>query len=132
MKKGDKEVFRELCDQYFDQFFRYIIRSVKSKRLAEQILKESLIDIWHDRACLNAKVSFKDHLLRSVETRIFEVLFNASENEFLEDEIWQYIEKMQYADDTTAADTDQDPILKVIQNNLLQLQLLNELATTRR
>ncbi|TRX61190.1 hypothetical protein FNH22_03805 [Fulvivirga sp. M361] len=131
LKRGDQEVYRKLCTQHFDQFYRYILNSVKSKRLAEQILEEAYIEIWQNRASLDVSVSFKDQLLKLVEASVFEILFNAGANEFLEDEIWQYIEKAQNTEAATA-DTDQDPILKVIQNNILQNQLLNELATTRR
>lgn len=132
LAKGDAEVYKKLCSQHFDQFFRYVLSSVKSRRLAEQILEASLIEMWENRASLDVSVSFKEHLLRSVEGRIIEVLLNASASEFLEDEIWQYIEKVQHSTEDSFADAEQDPILKVIQNNILQNQLLNELATTRR
>lgn len=146
LQEGNRNAYRQLCSQCFDQLFRYVQGSVKSRQLTEMILEDAFIEIWQKKASLNIEVAFKDQLLLIVESMIIEVLCNsATMSEFLKDEvekpclsikeeIWRWIRKLQEITIVEIFTThkDKEPVLKVIQNNRLQHQLLHQLATTRR
>lgn len=126
---GDQQAYRELCLLHFDQLLTYALNALKSTPLAESVIEEALIQTWRERQLINPGVSFYSHLFKIVKTCVFNILQSAINDE-TEEEIWYYLEKSLNKEDQLVHNKEEDPIIKAIQNRMLQQKLVHKLTTT--
>lgn len=133
LQHGDQRVFRELCEKHYAQFFRYTVSALKSRQLAASVLEEACLEIWKSRHNLNPNVSFCIQLFKVVESRVLAILESIVADERLEEEIRNHIGANHISVKNEATpDKEQSSLIEAIQNEILQQQLLHELASTRR
>lgn len=129
---GDQEVYWELFDTYYEQHLRYALNALKSTSLAESVLEQVFELLWEQRTLLDSTLTLEHQLSEIVEHKVFEVLRSVNANSSLREAIWEAIRNTQNLEDDLLLPVERNSVLKVIHNNILQQQLLHQLATTRR
>lgn len=66
VKEGDRLAFELLFKLYYSQLIRFARVYVKSTDLGEEVVHETFIKIWENRAVLDESQSIKAYLYRSV------------------------------------------------------------------
>ncbi len=64
IKKGNREAFTYLFDNYYDALYRYIFSFTKDTQQTEDIVQDAMITIWNNRRNINTKQSLKSYLYR--------------------------------------------------------------------
>ena len=132
LMEGDQDVFMELFNEYYDQLRQYALQMLKTTATAEAILDKTFNTFWDQRQALDPSRSLEEQLLELVVEQVLKVLLKTSADPSLKAEVWKCIKKIQHREIDILPPVERNSVLKVIHNNLLQQQLLNELATTRR
>ena len=132
LQYGDRKVYRQLCEKHFKQFLNYALKGLKSPGLAEVVLKDTLLDVWENRHRLDPNLAFNVQIFEVLEKRVFEMLHKMVDDEELGHQIRDFIRQKLDIPSKILLDKDRASVIDAIHNELLQQQLLHELATTRR
>ena len=72
LKEGSKEAFERLYGLYSERLYLNILRLVKSKEEAEEILQEIFVLLWEKRSTIDIHSSFRSYLLRIGENKAYD------------------------------------------------------------
>lgn len=85
LKKGDEEAYIGLFRNYYVPLCAYARRYVGRKDIAEEIVSETIFNIWMKRNSLDIKVSLKSYLFQAVCKNSLFYLRKLKKEEKLED-----------------------------------------------
>ncbi len=132
IKAGDRELYLDVVEVCYDKCLAYAQEVLKCSEYATTVLDDILVQLWEQRQSLKIDVSIETQLCDLVCSRVLEVLRSAVSNRSLREKIWNVIKANQKSLILPILDQEQDSIIKVIHNNILQHQLIHQLAATRR
>jgi len=105
--QGDMSAFRKIYDTYNLMIFSRVLKLVKSKDIAEEILQETFIKLWEKRADLDIEYSIKAYVFRIAENLVIDFFRKASRNKEMQSHIknivtqsYLHIEEAIYAGET--------------------------------
>lgn len=120
IKKGSERAFYTLYTLLFPNLIRYVMQIVKDIFLAEDIVQEVFIKIWHDRNTI--------HIVGSIQAYIYKMAHHASINKLqhqatrknkvnktISDEEWQFIRDTYQVDDLIIENIEKDDTDMLIQ-----------------
>lgn len=67
IRNGDKKVFRQLFEDYYNPMLRFAFRYVKSEVVAEGIVQNIFLWIWENRKTWKVEEKLKTYLFRAVK-----------------------------------------------------------------
>lgn len=67
IRDGEKEVFRQMFEAYYDPLLRFAFRYVRSKAVAEGLVQNVFLWIWENRAEWQVEGSLRTYLFRAVK-----------------------------------------------------------------
>ncbi len=70
LKKGDKKVFHEIFDTYYEPLCRYCMLRIPSQEDAEEIVQDIFVKLWAKRHELGINLSLRAYLYRSALNKI--------------------------------------------------------------
>lgn len=62
LQQGSYDSFRALYDLWFSPLYNYVLKLVKSESLADDIVQNTFVKVWENRANINPDYSFKSYL----------------------------------------------------------------------
>ncbi|GAA3617567.1 RNA polymerase sigma-70 factor [Flavivirga amylovorans] len=71
LKKEDKKALTELYDSYWEILFLSSYNILKEREVCEEIIQDVFIDLWHNRAKLQIKISLKAYLYACTRYKVF-------------------------------------------------------------
>jgi RNA polymerase sigma-70 factor (ECF subfamily) len=74
VRNNDEEFFKVLFKLYYSRLCSYATTFVKVPDLAEDIVQETLINLWENRATIEIEHSFKSYVFRSVHNNCINYL----------------------------------------------------------
>lgn len=72
LREGSKEAFERLYKLHSERLYLNILRLVKSKEEAEEILQEIFVLLWEKRSTIDIHSSFRSYLLRIGENKAYD------------------------------------------------------------
>ncbi|GGZ14855.1 DNA-directed RNA polymerase sigma-70 factor [Echinicola pacifica] len=87
LKKGDEKAFKAAYDLFFPSLFRYSIKFLKSKELAEEVVHDVFLKLWNHRERLHDDGLLSPFLYKICKNHILNTLEKASKNPVLLNEI---------------------------------------------
>ena len=76
IKKGDREAFGVMFDQYYRPLCAYAVTILKFPETAEDIVQETFIKLWEARESFAIEVSLRAYLYRSVHNNCISFIRN--------------------------------------------------------
>jgi RNA polymerase sigma-70 factor, ECF subfamily len=70
LKAGNRQVFEEIFNAYYEALVRYCFQKLYSKENAEEIVQDVFIKLWLKRDELNINISLQAYLYRTVLNRV--------------------------------------------------------------
>ena len=64
VQSGSEKAYNELYEQWVSRLYRFVFQYLKSKDASEDVVQETFLRIWSNRANLNPDTSFKSYLFR--------------------------------------------------------------------
>ncbi|WP_256004835.1 RNA polymerase sigma factor [Pedobacter deserti] len=90
LKKGDENALRPLYDMHVVQLHHFIIRTAKSKQLAEDVVHDVFVKIWEKRAQIDSTQPFKTYLYSIAKNHLLNLLKRARHEHSILEEIRKY------------------------------------------
>lgn len=69
LKAGNRSVFRDLFDNYYEPLSRYCMRFVSDQEDAEEIVQDVFVMLWEKRDQISITTSLNAYLFRSVKNK---------------------------------------------------------------
>jgi RNA polymerase sigma-70 factor, ECF subfamily len=70
LKKGDRKVFQEIFDTYYEPLCRYSMQRISSHEDAEEIVQDIFVKLWTKREELGINLSLRAYLYRTALNKI--------------------------------------------------------------
>ncbi|UAY55702.1 RNA polymerase sigma factor [Arachidicoccus terrestris] len=83
LKAGDQEAFSQLYHIYAPGIAGKILRLVKSKAIAEELLQDVFLKVWENRQTIDLDKSFRSYLFRIAENLVVDLFRRAAYNQKL-------------------------------------------------
>ncbi|WP_285008823.1 RNA polymerase sigma factor [Pedobacter faecalis] len=90
LKEGDENALRPLYDMHVVQLHHFIIRTAKSKQLAEDVVHDVFVKIWEKRAQIDSTQPFKTYLYSIAKNHLLNLLKRARHEHSILEEIRKY------------------------------------------
>lgn len=78
LKQGNEQAFEKIYNLYSSRLFGNIYRMVKSESTAEEILQDTFLKIWYNRAGIDLDKSFRSYLFRIAENNVYDFFRKAT------------------------------------------------------
>ncbi|HEY9560530.1 MAG TPA: RNA polymerase sigma-70 factor [Anseongella sp.] len=83
LQLGDEEAFTVIYGIYKDRIGYRLLRMLKSEALAEELLQDLFLKIWHNRYAIDPSKTFKAYLYRIAENMVYDLFRRASKEKEL-------------------------------------------------
>lgn len=87
LKKGDHAAFTEIYSRYHQPIYRYLISLVKTAHLAEDLVHEVFLKLWHARGKLDIQHNFSSYLFRICHNEAYDATLKIARERHLLDEL---------------------------------------------
>lgn len=87
LKKGDRSAFKDIYDQFYDKLYYHALRVCKSDYLAEEVIQDTFVSLWTNRAKLDQDLSVQSYLFTIVRNKLLNLIKKASREESIEQEM---------------------------------------------
>jgi len=88
----NEAAFRTLFDAYKDRLYHYILRIIKSKEVAEELVTDVFLKIWLAEGVVTQIEDFNAFLFRIAYNKSIDFLRSASRDPVLRDLLWNEIQ----------------------------------------
>lgn len=92
--KGDEKAFNILFESYRNQLYNYLLKTTKSKEIAEEATLDVFLKIWNSRVVLTEIVNFEAFIFRVVQNKAIDYIRKAKSNRSSQLDIWTDIENL--------------------------------------
>lgn len=125
IKGGDEFFFNIIFEKYRDQLFTYLYKVLKSKEVAEEIVLDVFLKLWHGREVITEIQNLEAFLYSIAKNKAIDFFRAAKRSPLLQEAVWEAITE-------TSATDNADVRLK--QNNLEVLinEAINQLSPQRK
>ena len=89
---GSEDAFGELFRKYYSRLLHFVIKIVKSRHDAEEIVQEVFIKLWNIRHKVNTESSFKSFLFTITRNMAFDYLKKTISHDELTEALWDRLE----------------------------------------
>ena len=131
LKKGDKEAYRQLSYNHFDEILQYILLRVKSPKTAKVLLSEVYLKLWQNRASINAKKSFVHTAKDTAQQIVFAYLRWVSRDKELQKEIFEHFERLEECKEEPLFEPQYQAAMQAVRNKFLQQELFYQHSTAQ-
>ena len=83
LKQGNEKAFEKIYNLYSARLFGNIFRMVKSESTTQEILQDTFLKIWHNRASIDLDKSFRSYLFRIAENKVYDFFRQATRDKKL-------------------------------------------------
>lgn len=78
LKEGHEPSFEKIYRLYSSRLFGNIYKMVKSESTAQEILQETFVKLWNNRASIDPERSFRSYLFRIAENNVYDFFRKAA------------------------------------------------------
>lgn len=98
IKEGDEHFFNLLFGKYRNQLFGYLYKVTKSKELAEEIVLDVFLKLWHGREAVTEIQNFEAFIYKVAHNKAIDFFRAAKRSQVLQQALWEAITEAPAAD----------------------------------
>lgn len=87
LQQGDEGALRPIYDTYIRQLHYFILRTAKSKQLAEDVVQDVFIKVWDNRMQIDKEQPFKPYLYTIAKRHLLNLLKRVQHEAYIVEEI---------------------------------------------
>ena len=125
IKEGDEFFFNVIFEKYRNQLFTYLYRVSKSKEVAEEIVLDVFLKLWHGREAITEIKNLEAFLYSVAHNKAIDFFRAAKRSPILQEAVWEAMSEISETDNADA---------RLRYNNLQALinEAINQLSPQRR
>lgn len=108
LKAGDEAAFREIFDQNFRKLYTFSFRLLKNKEQAEEVVNDTLVNVWMNRDKLNPDFPIAPYLYTITRRLSLNALRQIATSQKAIDQLWMSM-------DVVSNDTEESVLLSDLQ-----------------
>ena len=93
VQRGSEKAYKELYEQWVSRLYRFVFQYLKSKDASEDVVQETFLRIWSNRANLNPDTSFKSYLFTIAYHFLLKEIRRQLNNPLMEDYV-EYLNRL--------------------------------------
>ena len=93
VQSGSEKAYKELYEQWVSRLYRFVFQYLKSKDASEDVVQETFLRIWSNRANLNPDTSFKSYLFTIAYHFLLKEIHRQLNNPLMEDYV-EYLNRL--------------------------------------
>ena len=93
VQSGSEKAYKELYEQWGSRLYRFVFQYLKSKDASEDVVQETFLRIWSNRANLNPDTSFKSYLFTIAYHFLLKEIRRQLNNPLMEDYV-EYLNRL--------------------------------------
>ena len=93
VRNGSEKAYQELYEQWVSRLYRFVFQYLKSKDASEDVVQETFLRIWSNRANLNPDTSFKSYLFTIAYHFLLKEIRRQLNNPLMEDYV-EYLNRL--------------------------------------
>lgn len=93
LTKGDEQAFTQLYKLFEAKIYRYVVSSVKSPELSDDIVQEVFVKVWESRKSLNPEQSFQSFLFTIARNQILNFFRKLKTDEALRQQVFSFAQR---------------------------------------
>ena len=93
VQSGSEKAYKELYEQWVSRLYRFVFQYLKSKDASEDVVQETFLRIWSNRADLNPDTSFKSYLFTIAYHFLLKEIRRQLNNPLMEDYV-EYLNRL--------------------------------------
>lgn len=93
VQSGSEKAHKELYEQWVSRLYRFVFQYLKSKDASEDVVQETFLRIWSNRANLNPDTSFKSYLFTIAYHFLLKEIRRQLNNPLMEDYV-EYLNRL--------------------------------------
>ena len=125
IKEGDEHFFNLLFSKYRNQLFGYLYKVTKSKELAEEIVLDVFLKLWHGREAITEIQNFEGFLYKVAHNKAIDFFRAAKRSAALQHTLWEAMAE-------APADDSADNRLLLKNTDALIKEAINQLSPQRK
>ncbi|WP_442588806.1 RNA polymerase sigma factor [Pedobacter sp. AW31-3R] len=94
LKAGDESAFREIFDQNFRKLYTFSFRLLKNKEQAEEVVNDTLMNLWTNRERLNPEYPVAPYLYTITRRLSLNALRQIATSQKAIDQLWYNMENV--------------------------------------
>lgn len=94
LKDGDESAFRVIFDLHFKRLYTFCFRLLKNREQAEEVVNDTLMNVWQNRHKLNADFPVLPYLYTITRRLALNMLRDMATSKRAIDQLWINMEKM--------------------------------------
>lgn len=98
IREGEERFFTLIFEKYRNQLFAYLYRVTKSKEVAEEIVLDVFLKLWHGREAITEIQNFEAFLHKVAHNKAIDFFRAAKRSPELQQALWESITEVQAAD----------------------------------
>lgn len=98
IKEGDEHFFNLLFGKYRNQLLGYLYKVTKSKELAEEIVLDVFLKLWHGREAVTEIQNFEAFIYKVAHNKAIDFFRAAKRSQVLQQALWEAITEAPAAD----------------------------------
>lgn len=114
VKNGSEKAYKELYSQWVSRLYRFIFQYLKSESATDDVVQETFLRIWVNRASLNPEESFKSYIFTIAYHFLLKELKRQINNPSMEEYI-EYQNELATSADEIPAGLDYDKFTKALE-----------------
>ncbi|WP_215224248.1 RNA polymerase sigma factor [Echinicola shivajiensis] len=87
LKKGNEMAFRSIYDHFFPSLYRYALKFLKSRELAEEVVHDVFLKVWIHRERLNDELPISPYLFKACKNHLINTIEKAAKDPVLLKEV---------------------------------------------
>ena len=99
LKQDDEGALRLIYDTYIQQLHYFILRTAKSRQLAEDVVQDVFIKVWDNRMQIDAEQPFKPYLYTIAKRHLLNLLKRVQHEANIVEEIRKYASPVEHTTD---------------------------------
>lgn len=106
---GSKQAFESIYNHYSARLYGNLLKLVKSKSEAQEILQDVFLKIWDNRKAIDPEKSFRSYLFRIAENKVYDFFRKAARDKKLQAQLlavatehYEHIEEMLFKKENAA------------------------------
>ncbi len=125
IQEGDEHFFNLIFGKYRNQLFAYLFKVTKSKELAEEIVLDVFLKLWHGREAITEIQNFEAFLYRVAHNKAIDFFRAAKRSSALQQTLWDAMAE-------APADDSADNRLLFKNTDALIKEAINQLSPQRK
>lgn len=102
IKEGDEFYFNVIFEKYRNQLFTYLYKVSKSKEIAEEIVLDVFLKLWHGREAITEIQKLESFLYTVAHNKAIDFFRAAKRNPVLQQAVWEVMSDLPTADSADA------------------------------